>query len=113
MPFANEAEIRCLVEMCQCQSESRLARQVWGWTNSEAFLANRHSATNTATFRCDGCEKRYNAAQYINQWYMFFVGERPVSYHLAACSQECLQVAKQKMDAKDFGLWQEMCERSA
>ena len=69
--------------------------------------------TEMGTFRCDGRGKRYVAAQYRQQWYMFFVGDRPVSYHLAACSLKCLQLARQKMDAKDFSLWQQMCESSA
>lgn len=68
-------------------------------------------ATECATFHCDGCERRCDAAQYQHAWYMFFVDDRPISYHLAACSLQHLQVARQKMDAKDFSQWQTMCER--
>ena len=68
-------------------------------------------ATDTTTYRCDGCGHRYSSATYRQQSYMFWVEKRPVLHHLAACSEACMERAVAGMGAKNLGHWQELCGR--
>ena len=67
--------------------------------------------TDTTTYRCDGCGRRYPSATYRQQSYMFWVEKRPVLHHLAACSEVCMELAVALMGEKNLGQWQELCGR--
>lgn len=68
-------------------------------------------ATDIATYRCDGCGHRYASTTYRQQSYMFWVEKRPVLHHIAACSEECMEVAVAGMEMKNLWQWQELCGR--
>lgn len=57
-------------------------------------------ATETATFKCDGCGKRCGSAAYHQGTYLSWIDTQPVRHYLAACSEMCMQQAIAQLETR-------------